>query len=64
MAQQYTPQQPQQPQGGVTCSCGAQLPQGTKFCPQCGSKIGNFCPECGGEIQVGAKFCPECGTKC
>ena len=60
---QQQPQQPQQPQGGVTCSCGAQLPQGTKFCPQCGSKLGNFCPECGSEIQAGAKFCGNCGHR-
>ena len=50
----------------TTCSaCGAQIPAGTKFCPECGAKqaAGGFCTACGAPITPGAKFCPECGAK-
>ncbi len=57
------PQQPQQ-QNAVKCSsCGSAVPDGTKFCPNCGNKVGNFCPNCGASLNPGAKFCGECGTK-
>ena len=52
--------------------CGAQIPQGSKFCPSCGkdttiAKVA--CVKCGAQIPQGTKFCPECGqsqegTKC
>jgi len=39
---------------------------GTKFCPECGTKIeraaAGVCPACGAQTK-GAKFCPECGAK-
>ncbi len=59
------PQQMQQPQQNtVKCSaCGKDVAEGTKFCPHCGAKVGNFCPKCGASIAVGAKFCGECGAK-
>ncbi|MHB0856675.1 MAG: zinc ribbon domain-containing protein [Anaerolineae bacterium] len=45
---------------------GTVAPAGTKFCPECGTKMvqpsTDACPSCGKEAQ-GAKFCPECGTK-
>ena len=50
----------------VACvSCGAQIAQGAKFCPECGAKqnVSAFCVSCGHEIPVGTKFCPECGAK-
>ena len=47
--------------------CGADVPVGTKFCPQCGEKMGSngvsTCVNCGAVLMPGAKFCPECGTK-
>jgi len=47
--------------------CGADVPTGTKFCPQCGEKMGSngvsTCVNCGAVLMPGAKFCPECGTK-
>jgi len=51
-----------------TCSnCGAKVPAGTKFCPECGQKMvpaaGLTCTNCGAALAPGAKFCPECGTK-
>jgi membrane protease subunit (stomatin/prohibitin family) len=51
---------------GMVCSaCGAQIPAGTKFCPECGAKqaAGFFCTACGAQIPAGTKFCPECGAK-
>lgn len=49
-----------------TCpQCGAEVPQGLKFCGQCGTKLEteNICPECGKKNPPGMKFCGECGTK-
>ena len=51
---------------GRACQgCGAIVPQGAKFCPECGKKqeAARFCPECGNKCTDGVKFCPECGTK-
>lgn len=48
--------------------CGAALPDGAKFCLQCGEKVTpdgdgmTICPECGKAVVKG-KFCPECGHK-
>ncbi|MCK4450790.1 MAG: SPFH domain-containing protein, partial [Anaerolineae bacterium] len=46
-------------------SCSAQIPAGSKFCPQCGGKIGGemICPNCKADVPDGSKFCPNCGTK-
>ena len=46
--------------------CGCENPEGTKFCRECGAKLGsksNLCPACGAENAPGTKFCQECGTK-
>ena len=43
--------------------CGAQLPVGSKFCNQCGEKLGNVCPSCGTEVVQGSMFCSNCGQK-
>ena len=54
------------PAAGMKCSaCGAAIPAGSKFCPECGAKqaVSAFCTNCGKEIAPGAKFCPECGAK-
>lgn len=57
------PQQAQQA-GGIKCpDCGAIVKETTKFCPECGKKLGNFCPKCGSALTPGAKFCPECGER-
>ena len=73
LGQAMQPQQPQHqnqpPQvrpGGVKCpSCGADLPAGSKFCTNCGGKIGGgiTCPKCKADIPAGSKFCPGCGNK-
>ena len=52
----------------VDCpNCGAKLPEGAKFCFQCGSKVEVLaaneiiCPNCGKKTPNG-KFCMECGS--
>ena len=65
-AQMTEPQEAPASQGGVTCSgCGATIPNGAKFCMNCGQPrpTVRFCPECGSKAQDGAKFCMNCGTK-
>lgn len=47
--------------------CGAILPDGAKFCLECGEKVENNselikCPNCGKTVHKG-KFCSECGYK-
>jgi hypothetical protein len=52
--------------GMAVCpACGAENQQGTKFCSECGAKIGGKpkCPACGSENEPGAKFCNDCGAK-
>jgi membrane protease subunit (stomatin/prohibitin family) len=44
-------------------NCGTILPNGAKFCFECGTKVVCVCPKCGKEITQGAKFCFECGEK-
>lgn len=52
-------------EANICTSCGAKIPQGSKFCCECGNKIEVrvFCPECGAELANGMKFCSQCGTK-
>lgn len=50
----------------IKCTnCGTMIQQGSKFCPECGSKSANTvtCPNCNKEIPAGSKFCLECGYK-
>jgi len=50
----------------VTCpKCQAQIPAGSKFCPNCGVVVAaqGECPSCHAAVAPGAKFCPNCGTK-
>ena len=50
--------------GQIHCpSCRTLLPQGARFCFECGTKIAEKCPECGAQLPSGAKFCLECGKK-
>ena len=53
----------------ICAKCGAKLPDGAKFCLNCGEKITSkesdemiVCPGCGKTVVKG-KFCPECGYK-
>ncbi len=47
----------------MTCSrCGADCPDGMKFCGQCGAPLGSICPSCGAANSPGHKFCGQCGA--
>lgn len=62
-------QQPQKAAPAVTVACvacGKQIPQGSKFCPECGAPQApkeKACANCGAKLTADAKFCPECGQK-
>jgi len=56
------------------CICGALIPAGAKYCPQCGMPAPAVagepkvtiapprkCPNCGAQVPTGADFCPHCG---
>jgi hypothetical protein len=66
---------PPWPAGGgeqplATCTCGAPLSAGSKFCGQCGAHVQEIvakaaagrCPRCGAENSPSAKFCRSCGA--
>ena len=41
--------------------CGSTVQEGLKYCPECGSKLGEFCKKCGAKLSKRSKYCPECG---
>jgi class 3 adenylate cyclase/tetratricopeptide (TPR) repeat protein len=46
----------------MKCSkCQIDLPDGAKFCKECGQKLEAICPECGKSLPPDSKFCLECG---
>jgi class 3 adenylate cyclase/predicted ATPase len=48
----------------VQCSsCKAEIPEGSKFCLECGAALFGRCPSCGKPNPASAKFCLECGHK-
>ena len=50
--------------GMMLCpNCHTQIPNGSKFCNHCGTKINNKCPNCGADIIDGSAFCADCGQK-
>lgn len=51
--------------GTVTCSCGAILVSGDKFCPKCGQKRPESprCAVCGALLAKDAAFCSKCGAR-
>ncbi len=47
----------------ITCgTCGASAPDGSRFCPSCGSALGRRCPTCGAAVTDDDRFCATCGT--
>jgi hypothetical protein len=47
------------------CECGAPLPWGSHFCPNCGRPAGSpvvACPECEHPLPADAHFCANCGA--
>lgn len=60
---------PETPKKQVCANCGAEIPENSKFCLQCGEKVipavpegMTVCPACGKTVAKG-KFCLECGHK-
>lgn len=56
------------PKATIPCQkCGKQNPAGTKFCGNCGNKMGSLnmvkCPKCATEMSPQMKFCGNCGAK-
>src|SRR5262245_383851 len=43
-------------------SCGAGLPEDSKFCGQCGTALPSACAACGRANPTEAKFCSACGA--
>src|SRR4051794_34770302 len=47
----------------MRCSkCGAENPEGARFCVECASPFPRRCPSCNAENPPTAKFCLECAT--
>ncbi len=47
----------------LTCpNCRKIVPNGSKFCPECGFNITKTCPKCGASTPQEANFCPQCGS--
>ncbi len=48
------------------CACGASLPVGSRFCPDCGRQAGErpvvACSACGHALAADASYCPVCAT--
>ena len=44
-------------------NCKADIPEGSKFCLECGTALLGCCPSCGSANPASAKFCLECGHK-
>lgn len=43
-------------------SCEAPLPEGARFCAQCGAAQQIVCGDCGAENAAAANFCAQCGS--
>ncbi len=62
--QQPAQNSPQNAQPAACIKCGQGMPQGSKFCPSCGSsQEASRCTNCNAALPTGAKFCADCGTK-
>ena len=47
----------------MRCSgCGAENPDGARFCSSCGTPLRIPCPKCGELNRPGSKFCNDCGS--
>lgn len=49
-------------------NCGAEVPDGSKFCPSCGKPVleepkPSFCRECGSQLRPGETVCQSCGAE-
>ena len=64
-AQQERERAEKEAKAGRTCpGCGYENPEGTRFCQECGGKLGGAkCPSCGADNGPGVKFCQQCGSR-
>ena len=54
----------------ICTKCGSQIPDGSAFCPNCGTAApsdvpasgSRFCSSCGSPVNPGAAFCDKCGA--
>jgi class 3 adenylate cyclase/tetratricopeptide (TPR) repeat protein/ribosomal protein L40E len=46
----------------ICSSCGAENPDGARFCKRCGTRLPSGCPSCGALQEPDAAFCGQCGT--
>jgi class 3 adenylate cyclase len=44
-------------------SCRATIPEGKRFCTQCGAPVATQCPSCGSLNPPDTRFCGDCGAK-
>ena len=59
------------PMSKICTNCGAQIADGSGFCPNCGTAAppdipaggSRFCPNCGSPVNAGASFCDKCGKR-
>ena len=47
----------------VCPGCQAEIPDGSRFCPQCGAPQALACASCGHSNAAGSRFCAQCGGK-
>lgn len=54
------------PASSTRCHCGAPVPVGSHFCPNCGRPAGEApvvaCAQCGSPLPAEAAFCGRCGA--
>lgn len=52
------------PTAAVCPACQAPLPDGAKFCAQCGQAVpqARTCPKCHAQVSAQARFCSACGA--
>ena len=43
-------------------ACGAENPDGKRFCGDCGASLAASCAACGAPLEPGKRFCGDCGT--
>jgi class 3 adenylate cyclase/predicted ATPase len=43
-------------------SCRAKIPEGKRFCMECGARVATLCPSCGSINPPNMNFCGDCGA--